>query len=165
VARLLARHRLPSELLTLEITETVVLPDFPAVVEVLDALRLLGVRLSVDDFGTGYSSLMFLTRVRVDEVKVDRSFVARMADVPEAAAIVRATLDIAHRLDLRVVAEGVETVQQKEELAALGCTAAQGFHFFRPMAPDAARTAVQALLNAGSAGSAKILPFRAGEAS
>ncbi|HWB37109.1 MAG TPA: bifunctional diguanylate cyclase/phosphodiesterase [Rugosimonospora sp.] len=160
VARLLTRYQVPSDLLTLEIIETVVVPDQPVVMEVLEGLRALGVRLSVDDFGTGYSSLAFLTQVRVDEVKVDRKFVARMADSPEAAAIVRATLDIAHDLDLRVVAEGVETVEQKDELRALGCVAAQGFHFFRPMLPDSAKDAVAALL-----GSARVLPFRAEEAS
>jgi EAL domain-containing protein (putative c-di-GMP-specific phosphodiesterase class I) len=159
VARLLAKYQVPSELLTLEIIETVVIPDQPVVLEVLEGLRALGVRLSVDDFGTGYSSLMFLTQIRVDEVKVDRKFVARMADSPEAAAIVRATLDIAHDLDLRVVAEGVETVEQRDELKALGCVAAQGFHFFRPMLPDTARVAVGALL-----GEATVLPFRAEEA-
>ncbi len=159
VAHLLAKHKVPSHLLTLEITETVVVPDRPVVIEVLDGLRTLGVRLSVDDFGTGFSSLMFLTQVRVDEIKVDREFVARMSDSPEAAAIVRATLDIAHRLDLRVVAEGVETVEQKDELRALGCVAAQGYHFFRPMLPENAKAAVESLL-----GGATVLPFRAEEA-
>jgi EAL domain-containing protein (putative c-di-GMP-specific phosphodiesterase class I) len=101
--------------------------------EVLSGLRELGVGLSVDDFGTGYSSLTFLTRITVDELKVDRTFVRTMADSAEAAAIVRTTVHLARELGLRVVAEGVETADQRAALTALGCTAAQGFHFFRPM--------------------------------
>jgi diguanylate cyclase len=164
VARLLRRHRVPADQLTLEITETVMVPKSPVVLEVLTALRVLGARLSVDDFGTGYSSLTFLTTVKVDEVKVDRSFVARIVDSVEVAAIVRATLDIAHKMRLRVVAEGVETVAQKDWLTESGCVGAQGYHFFRPMLPDGARTAVRGLLTAAGDGGT-VLPLRADEAS
>jgi diguanylate cyclase len=159
VARLLTFHRVPGELLTLEITETVKMPDFPMVLGVLAELRLLGVRLSVDDFGTGFSSLTFITRVPVDEVKVDRTFVAQMADSPAAAAIVRATLDIASDMRLRVVAEGVETVEQRDRLVSLGCAAGQGFHFFRPMPPDRLRSVLD------SVPGAEVIPLRADEAS
>jgi diguanylate cyclase len=159
VARLLTFHRVPGELLTLEITETVRMPDFPVVLGVLAELRLLGVRLSVDDFGTGFSSLTFITRVPVDEVKVDRTFVAQMADSPAAAAIVQATLDIASNMRLRVVAEGVETVEQRDRLVSLGCAAGQGYHFFRPMTPERIRSVLD------SAPEGKVIPLRADEAS
>jgi EAL domain-containing protein (putative c-di-GMP-specific phosphodiesterase class I) len=122
--------------------------------DVLTTLRGLGVQLAVDDFGTGYSSLTFLTRVPVDEVKIDRSFVQRMVESAEVAAIVRTTVDLAHRLDLRVVAEGVETAEQRAALTALGCTAAQGFHFHKPMPPER----VAAVLHELS--SAKVLKLR-----
>jgi len=120
----------------LEITETVVMSELSVIDDVLGKLRDLGVQLAVDDFGTGYSSLTFLTRVPVDEVKIDRSFVQTMVQSTEVAAIVRTTIDLAHRLDLRVVAEGVETAEQRAALTALGCTAAQGFLFHPPMPPE-----------------------------
>jgi diguanylate cyclase (GGDEF)-like protein len=133
VAELLRRHRVPARRLVLEITETVVMSELEVIDEVLAGLRDLGVQLAVDDFGTGYSSLTFLTRIRVDEVKVDRAFVAKMVDSPEAAAIVRTTVELGKELGLRVVAEGVETDEQKKLLTAMGCGAAQGYHFFKPM--------------------------------
>jgi predicted signal transduction protein with EAL and GGDEF domain len=162
VGVLLARHNVPPERLILEITETVVVPELRVVTEVLAGLRALGVQLAVDDFGTGYSSLAFLTRVHVDEVKVDRSFVSRMVDSPEAMAIVRATVDLAHRLNLRVVAEGVETAVQKAALTGLGCTAAQGHHFCAPIPAERVVPALQSLI--GSAGG-KVIPLRAEDAS
>ena len=107
----------------------------------------MGVQLAVDDFGTGFSSLTFLTRIAVDELKVDRSFVMRMADSPEAAAIVRTTVDLGRELGLRVVAEGVETADQRAALAELGCTAAQGYHFFQPMPADKIVAVLRSLLD------------------
>jgi diguanylate cyclase (GGDEF)-like protein len=133
LAELLARHEVPAEHLVLEITETVVLSPLRVTDQVLHALRALGVRFAVDDFGTGYSSLTFLTRIAVDELKVDRTFVARMAESKEAAAIVRAIIDLGQRLGIRVVAEGVETPEQRHALVRLGCDAGQGFHFSRPV--------------------------------
>ncbi|MFI7592952.1 putative bifunctional diguanylate cyclase/phosphodiesterase [Micromonospora sp. NPDC049359] len=132
----LRRHQVPPRRLVLEITETVVMSELEIIDEVLANLRSMGVQLAVDDFGTGFSSLTFLTRIAVDELKVDRSFVIRMADSPEAAAIVRTTVGLAHELGLRVVAEGVETAEQRLALAELGCTSAQGYHFFKPMPAD-----------------------------
>ncbi|MGQ5260275.1 putative bifunctional diguanylate cyclase/phosphodiesterase [Micromonospora sp. ZYX-F-536] len=132
----LRRHQVPPHRLVLEITETVVMSELEVIDEVLATLRSMGVQLAVDDFGTGFSSLTFLTRIAVDELKVDRSFVIRMADSPEAAAIVRTTVGLAHELGLRVVAEGVETAEQRIALAELGCTSAQGYHFFKPMPAD-----------------------------
>jgi len=133
LAELLARHEVPAEHLVLEITETVVLSPLRMTDQVLHSLRELGVRFAVDDFGTGYSSLTFLTRIAVDELKVDRTFVARMAESKEAAAIVRAIIDLGQRLGIRVVAEGVETLEQRHALVRLGCHAGQGFHFSRPV--------------------------------
>nr|WP_245233793.1 bifunctional diguanylate cyclase/phosphodiesterase [Micromonospora parva] len=136
IADALRRHQVPPHRLVLEITETVVMSELEVIDEVLATLRSMGVQLAVDDFGTGFSSLTFLTRIAVDELKVDRSFVIRMADSPEAAAIVRTTVGLAHELGLRVVAEGVETAEQRMALAELGCTSAQGYHFFKPMPAD-----------------------------
>ncbi|HEX6498034.1 MAG TPA: bifunctional diguanylate cyclase/phosphodiesterase [Micromonosporaceae bacterium] len=143
VAELLRRHGVPANRLILEITERVVVPANDVVTEVLGGLRAQGVRLAVDDFGTGYSSLTFLTRVQVDEVKVDQTFVARMVESAEAAAIVRTTVRLGRELGLRVVAEGVETTEQRRALTELGCDAAQGFHFFSPMSPEKALAAVR----------------------
>ncbi|WP_253760130.1 putative bifunctional diguanylate cyclase/phosphodiesterase [Hamadaea flava] len=145
IGRLLDKHRIEPARLVLEITETVVMSDLRVIDEVLNDLRQLGVQLSVDDFGTGYSSLTFLTRIAVDEVKVDRSFVRAMGDSPQAAAIVRTTVDLGRQLGLRVVAEGVETHEQRRVLTDLGCTAAQGFHFFRPMPSEEITAALRSL--------------------
>jgi EAL domain-containing protein (putative c-di-GMP-specific phosphodiesterase class I) len=136
VAALLAKHGTRADRLVLEITETVVMSELAVIDNVLSALREMGVQLAVDDFGTGYSSLTFLTRVTVNEVKIDRTFVRRMVESPEVGAIVRTTIDLAHRLGLRVIAEGVETAEQRAELTALGCTGAQGFFFYPPLPPE-----------------------------
>ncbi|WP_176738719.1 putative bifunctional diguanylate cyclase/phosphodiesterase [Micromonospora pallida] len=162
IAEALRRHDVPPRRLVLEITETVMMSELEVVDEVLGALRALGVQIAVDDFGTGFSSLTFLTRVPVDEVKVDRSFVIRMADSPEAAAIVRTTVGLAHELGLRVVAEGVETAEQRIALAELGCTAAQGYHFFKPMPADKISAVLGSLLDSATA---NVFPLRADGAS
>jgi EAL domain-containing protein (putative c-di-GMP-specific phosphodiesterase class I) len=138
--QLLAVHGLPPELLILEITETVT-PDAEVAKPVMAQLRAAGVTISVDDFGTGSASLQFLTRFAVDEVKIDRVSVASMVDSQEAAAIVRATIDLAHRLGLRVVAEGVETEVQLAMLRAMGVTAGQGY-LLQPPRPVPEATAV-----------------------
>lgn len=162
VAESLRRHQVPAHRLVLEITETVVMSELEVIDEVLSALRAMGVQLAVDDFGTGFSSLTFLTRISVDELKVDRSFVMRMAESPEAAAIVRTTVDLGRELGLRVVAEGVETADQRAALAELGCTAAQGYHFFRPMPSDKIVAVLRSLLDSAQA---RIFPLRADGAS
>jgi diguanylate cyclase (GGDEF)-like protein len=136
VAALLRKHRVPGRRLMLEITETVVTSDLPGIDEALTNLRALGVRLAVDDFGTGYASLTFLTRIRLDEVKVDGTFVTRMSDSPEATAIIRATVELGRELGMRVVAEGVETAAQRQMLTTLGCPAGQGFHLAMPTSVD-----------------------------
>ncbi|WP_413775611.1 putative bifunctional diguanylate cyclase/phosphodiesterase [Micromonospora sp. RTGN7] len=162
IGEALRRHQVPPHRLVLEITETVMMSELEVIDEVLTTLRSMGVQLAVDDFGTGFSSLSFVTRIAVDELKVDRSFVIRMADSPEAAAIVRATVGLAHELGLRVVAEGVETAEQRLALAELGCTAAQGYHFFKPMPADKIGAVLGSLLDAARP---KVLPLRADGAS
>ncbi|HVU74440.1 MAG TPA: bifunctional diguanylate cyclase/phosphodiesterase [Mycobacteriales bacterium] len=133
VTNVLQRYGLPAHLLVLEVTETLALTELDTVETVLRRLRTAGVGLSVDDFGTGYSSLTFLHRVRVNEVKVDRSFVSQLPDSDDARSIVAATIDLAHRLGLSCVAEGVETEEQLADLHALGCDGAQGYLMSRPL--------------------------------
>jgi EAL domain-containing protein (putative c-di-GMP-specific phosphodiesterase class I) len=139
VAQILADHGLPAGELVLEITETTMVSDIETVQEVLAGLRQLGVELSVDDFGTGYSSLALLQRIAVNEIKIDRSFVQAMNTSEGDAAIVRATIELAHGLGLRVVAEGVETAEHVAALRALGCDVAQGWYFGRPVDRDVMR--------------------------
>ncbi len=133
VAALLALHHVPAELLILEITEHGVISELADTMTVLNDLRALGVQLSVDDFGTGYSSLSYLSRLPVNEVKIDRSFVAEMDSDSQAVAIVQSVVDLGQNLGLRVVAEGVETHRSWDLLAAMGCDLAQGFLMARPM--------------------------------
>jgi|GEM_PF-5722734 len=125
--------------LMLEITEHGVLEDFAAAFRHLQEVRALGVRVSVDDFGTGWSSLSYLQRLPVDELKIDRSFVATLGVDGPSMAIVGSLADMAHALGLRVVAEGVETADQLAELHRLGCDAVQGYLLARPARPDALR--------------------------
>jgi diguanylate cyclase (GGDEF)-like protein len=122
--------------LILEITESALMGDVPKNVAVLRGLKALGVRIAIDDFGTGYSSLSYLERFPVDVVKVDRSFVGRLGRNAKGGALVCAVIDLARALDLDVVAEGVETAEQAEELARLGCEVAQGYHFASPLDPE-----------------------------
>ncbi|MFC7243336.1 putative bifunctional diguanylate cyclase/phosphodiesterase [Catellatospora aurea] len=157
VAELLRRHNMPASRLVLEITETVVLSPLPVTDQVLRELRGLGVRFAVDDFGTGFSSLTFLTRIAVDELKVDRTFVGRMAESRQAAAIVQAVVDLGRQLGLRVVAEGVETADQRVALRRLGCDAGQGFYFSHPLPADEIIEALHTLTRAAR----PIRPLRA----
>jgi diguanylate cyclase (GGDEF)-like protein len=133
VQRLLVRHGVPPEALTLEITESSVIRDPVRTGEVLARLHHLGVRLSIDDFGTGYSSLSYLRQLPVQEVKVDKSFVMTMRDEPDDAAIVRSIVDLGGNLGLDVVAEGVEDEPTLDELRRMGCTLMQGFFLSPPM--------------------------------
>ena len=133
IERLLRRHGLPAHLLTLEITESQVMADPASTLGLMHRLRALGVRLSIDDFGTGYSSLSYLRRLPVQEVKVDRSFVMRMDEEDDDAAIVRSIVELARTLDLTVVAEGVENRRVWRLLEEMGCAMVQGYHLARPM--------------------------------
>ncbi|TDB78589.1 bifunctional diguanylate cyclase/phosphodiesterase [Micromonospora sp. KC723] len=142
LARLRA-HDLPPDRLVLELTETLTLSQLDVVDQVLSRLRDAGVRLALDDFGTGYSSLSLLSRIPVHELKIDRSFVTAMDGSPEAAAVIRSTLDLGRSLALTVVAEGVESEAQRRALWQLGCTAGQGHLFARPLPAGSLLAALQ----------------------
>jgi diguanylate cyclase (GGDEF)-like protein len=138
IPRLLAKWDVDAEQLELEITESMLMTDPARAEATLDRLSQIGLTLSVDDFGTGYSSLANLKRLPVDVIKIDKSFVMEMAVDASDAAIVRSTIELAHNLGLRVVAEGVESEDAWRHLEALGCDYAQGFYLSRPLPADAA---------------------------
>jgi diguanylate cyclase (GGDEF)-like protein/PAS domain S-box-containing protein len=133
VAAVLRSTGLDPACLSLEITETVMVRDADGLGEVLKALKALGVRLVLDDFGTGYSSLSYLTRLPLDVLKVDRSFVDGLGSEPRDTAITETIIAMSRALSLEVVAEGVETTDHVRELRRLGCGLAQGFHFSRAL--------------------------------
>jgi EAL domain-containing protein (putative c-di-GMP-specific phosphodiesterase class I) len=138
VARLLEVEGVnPREVrLSFELTESWMAVDARGEQDRLQALHDLGITLAVDDFGTGYSSLAYVKDLPVTVVKIDRSFVSPLGRDPRDLAIVRGIIDLAHNIDLLVVAEGVETEDQCRHLVALGCDYAQGFHLGRPQAPE-----------------------------
>jgi diguanylate cyclase len=138
VLKALAQRQLPASALRLEITESTLVSDDPVAVNTLRDLGAVGVSWSVDDFGTGYSSLSYLSRLRVHEIKVDRSFVRDVTTRREDLAIVRATVAMAEALGLAVVAEGIETQEQRDCLAGLGIERGQGWLFARPLTADRA---------------------------
>ena len=144
LAELMAAYGIAPRSLELELTESVLLDDQHLIGEELNALRGAGVRLALDDFGTGYSSLSYLKRFRFDVLKIDRSFVAGLPGNSDDVSLVKAILAMANGLDLAVLAEGVETREQLDFLAAQGCDFAQGFLFDRPMDEEAYRGYLQA---------------------
>ena len=133
VARALADSHLEARRLDLELTESIVMQDLPAVVEDLRQLLGLGVQVSIDDFGTGYSSLSYVKQLPITRLKIDQSFIRNLITDPNDAAIVRAIITLGHSLDLTVLAEGVETEDHVERLRTEGCDEVQGYHFGRPM--------------------------------
>lgn len=133
VAGILATTGLPGQNLELELTESVLVGDVERVVNTIKTLKQQGIHLTVDDFGTGYSSLAYLQRFAVDKLKIDQSFVRNMATDESSSSVVRAIIRLAHSLGLKVVAEGVETAGQTEQLARLTCDEVQGYHFGKPM--------------------------------
>jgi diguanylate cyclase (GGDEF)-like protein/PAS domain S-box-containing protein len=133
VKGLLKKWELPVGCLQLEITETIVSNDRASMIDVLQQLRELGVTLSLDDFGVGSSSLSFLRHLPVQELKIDRSFIMDLDTDDHNAAMVRTIIDLAHNLDMRVVAEGIETKEIQDLLASYGCDEGQGFLLGRPM--------------------------------
>jgi EAL domain-containing protein (putative c-di-GMP-specific phosphodiesterase class I) len=136
VAGALARAEIEPGDLWLEITESVLMEEADATVETLRALKRLGVRIAVDDFGTGYSSLSYLKRFPVDELKIDRSFVDGLGHDSEDQAIATAVVGLGRALGLGVLAEGVETQAQLNEVRRLGCNSVQGYFLGRPQAPE-----------------------------
>jgi diguanylate cyclase (GGDEF)-like protein/PAS domain S-box-containing protein len=136
VRRILRETALPPRCLELEVTESVIIQHSQEVLDRFQSLEDMGVRVSIDDFGTGYSSLSYLKRIAVHQLKIDQSFVRDIHSDPDDAAIVSAVIAIAHSLGLEVVAEGVETPEQLAYLKSLGCDAAQGYYFSRPLPPE-----------------------------
>ena len=137
ISDLLSIYRLVPEALELEITESMLMSDPDRSLITLTRLSQLGVGLSVDDYGTGYSSLANLRRLPIDELKIDRSFVSPMLSDESDLIIVRSTINLGHDLGLKVVAEGVEDEATLHRLQKLGCDLAQGYHFSKPLAPEA----------------------------
>jgi diguanylate cyclase (GGDEF)-like protein/PAS domain S-box-containing protein len=133
VAIILAETGVSAEHLEFEITESAAMHDAPRLLEMLNELKALGLRISIDDFGTGYSSLAYLRRFPVDHLKIDRSFVSDMAHNADDATIVRSIIALGHALGLQVVAEGVESAEQLQLLKRSNCDEVQGFHLGRPM--------------------------------
>jgi EAL domain-containing protein (putative c-di-GMP-specific phosphodiesterase class I) len=151
VAAALAEHGIDGGRLTLEVTESSIMSDAKRIGRVLAHLSELGVCISLDDFGTGFSSLTHLGTLPVNEVKIDRSFVARMGSEAIANAIVRSTIGLAHNLEMCVVAEGVEDDATWDALDELDCEFIQGYHLSRPLPP----CEVEAFLTGHSAGASR----------
>lgn len=135
--QLLKVWSVPPEHIVLEITESALMVEPASSAKVISQLDALGVGLSIDDYGTGYSSLSFLRQLPLDELKIDKSFVLHMDTDANDEVIVRSTVDLAHNLGFRVVAEGVETVQVLEKLGAIGCDSIQGYYISKPQPADA----------------------------
>jgi len=130
--RLLKKYQLPAHLLELEITESTIMVDPERALRVLNGIAQLGITLAIDDFGTGYSSLAYLKRLPVRTLKIDGSFVTAMLDDEQDEIIVHSTINLAHNLGLKVVAEGVEDEQVLERLRQQGCDQAQGYFIEKP---------------------------------
>lgn len=127
------QHTLTTRHLVLEVTESAMMSDPKKAIQVLTQLDAMGIHLSVDDFGTGFSSLAYLKQLPIGELKIDKSFVLDMLTDDNDAVIVRSTIDLAHNLGMRIVAEGVENQEMLNLLEILGCDSAQGYHISRPM--------------------------------
>jgi len=137
VGAMLRTHGIAAEQLELEITESSIMVDPARALDILTRLYRMGISLSIDDFGTGYSSLSYLKKLPVKAVKIDRSFVIHMTRDESDAQIVRSTIDLAHNLGLKVIAEGVESREVWDRLLALGCDEVQGYYMSRPLrAPE-----------------------------
>lgn len=146
---LLGRHDLPAKAIELEFTESILLPNRPLVHQQLQAIRDLGMEIAIDDFGTGYSNLAYLKVMPATIVKLDQSFIRVLGSSARDRAIVKAAILMAHELDYRVVAEGVESQAIAEMLAGWGCDEGQGYHIARPMDAAALRHWLRAAQPAG----------------
>jgi diguanylate cyclase (GGDEF)-like protein len=133
IGELLATHGVPGALLEMEVTETAIMNDPVRAIENIETLVALGVQVSIDDFGTGYSSMAYLQKLLVAKIKIDRSFVMSMGSGENSEAIVRSTIDLAHNLGLKAVAEGVENEHAWSKLKELGCDLAQGYYMSKPL--------------------------------
>ena len=119
--------------LEIEITESLIMQDIEANIRKLRAVREMGVEVAVDDFGTGYSSLSYITRLPINTLKIDRAFIINMVSKPDDLSIVATIISLGHSLNLKVVAEGVETEEQKKLLRLLKCDEMQGYLFSKPL--------------------------------
>ena len=137
MGNLARKHGLEPSQLFLEVTETALMQELTKSLDILTRLRMKGFQLSIDDFGTGYSSLVQLHRAPFSEIKIDQSFVLDMASDKEACAIIETVIVLGHKLGMKVVAEGVETQANLEQLASMGCDLAQGYHIARPLPSEA----------------------------
>ena len=137
VEAILAAHQVPASALEFEISERGALRGDYEVINQLDRLKAIGVRLSIDDFGTGDSAISYLKDLPADVLKIDRGYIAGMTADRKDLAITSAMVGLGQRLDMLVIAEGVETAEQRDALLELGCHACQGFFYARPMAPQA----------------------------
>jgi diguanylate cyclase len=133
VADVLAQHDEKDCMLDIEVTESLLMEDIEESINKLASVRELGVQVSIDDFGTGYSSLGYLTKLPVHALKIDRSFIMSMTSQPESMTIVSTIITLAHSLNLKVIAEGVETEEQAKLLQLLKCDEMQGYFFSKPM--------------------------------
>jgi diguanylate cyclase (GGDEF)-like protein/PAS domain S-box-containing protein len=140
LTKALARHGVPASCLEVELTESMLMDRPDKTAPMLHRIRELGVVLSLDDFGTGYSNLGYLQQFPLDFLKIDQSFVRAMGREPDGTVIVDAVIDLAHRLGLKVIAEGVETTAQRDYLVSRGCDELQGYLFSRPLRADALGT-------------------------
>ena len=136
VCQVLQQHALQACHLTLEITETTLMGDLSVALDALHALRKVGIKFSIDDFGTGYSSLAYLSTLPIDSLKIDRSFVIGMDDQPHNVEIVRAVVNLGHSMGKKIIAEGIETVEQLATLKDLGVRVGQGYLLSRPLRAD-----------------------------
>ncbi|MCW8931284.1 MAG: EAL domain-containing protein, partial [Gammaproteobacteria bacterium] len=133
VQTILQHHNINPNLLKLELTESILVDDIEKTIETMSELQKIGVRLSLDDFGTGYSSLQYLKRLPINQLKIDQSFVRDITAHENDKAIVTTIIALAHGLNIDVIAEGVETKEQREHLFYAGCKHYQGYYFSKPM--------------------------------
>ena len=138
IDQILVDTQLPAHRLKLEITESAIMENSDSAAKILEQLRARNIHLSIDDFGTGYSSLSYLNRFPVNTLKVDRSFVSRLDSDEPNIAIVQAIVTLAQTMGMDVVAEGIETPEQQQQLKNLGCEYGQGYLFCKPVNADAA---------------------------
>jgi len=136
VARTLATSGMPGNLLEVEITENALMDDFPKTMRTLDSIRALGVGVSIDDFGTGFSSMSYILRFNIDRLKIDRSFIRDSTTSAQSAIVTVSIISLAHSLGIKVIAEGVETMDQVNLLAEAGCEDVQGYLFSRPVSGE-----------------------------
>lgn len=136
VLELLRKHALPASSLKLEVTESAVMHDMSRALEVLNMLSAMGITLSIDDYGTGYSSLSYIKSLPVSEIKIDKSFILKLAEDEEDRILVRSTIELAHNLGMQVTAEGVEDAESVKLLQSFGCDTLQGYHICRPVPND-----------------------------